>query len=291
MRCEPLQQSFSFTRQPSANSTCGTPPTAFCTRSVSLGRISSDCTETCDASDTTNAHPPEHMTDFLQLNTWWQSENSLKTLDAVVIDIPLETLVEIDVISLQFQSLIPKNFQILKSTDYGQTFSDFHYLATSCITEYGIPDDQILSLENETSILCQAISIPPFPGQISFFTIVDRPSVNDSLPGYTEALHEFRTATDIRVVLVEHYTIPDLASDDLGYYYAIRDLNVLGSCQCHGHASECQLDSSTGGYSCTCQHNTAGSYCERCRDFYQDAPWQRATGASASECQGTWLFV
>lgn len=285
-RCEPPQQSFSFERQPTASSTCGSPPNTFCVRSASLGQISSDCSATCDADDSANAHPPEHMTDFLQLDTWWQSENSLNPQNVVVIDIPLKTMVEINVLSFQFQSLIPSNFRILKSVDNGDTYTDFHYFATSCITEYSLPSDQILSLENETLILCQAVDIPPLPGQISFFPLLDRPSTNDSTPGLSESLYNFMTATNIRVVLEEHYVIPNLAPDDLGYYYAIRDLNVLGSCQCHGHASECRLDSGTGRYYCACRHNTTGTFCESCSDFYQDVPWQRSTGANEFECLG-----
>lgn len=286
-RCEPTQQSFSFERQPTANSTCGSPASAFCARTVSFGRISSQCAETCDAADALNAHPPEYLTDFLQTNTWWQSENSLETQNPVVVDIPLGTMVEISVVSFQFQSLIPNSFRILKSVDFGETYTDFHYFSTSCSGEFGIPDDQILSLENETSILCQTINTPPLPGQISFFTVLDRPSTNDTSPGLSDGLYNFMTATNIRVILLEHYILPDLALDDLGYYYAIRDLHVLGSCQCHGHATQCRVDFiNTGSYTCACQHNTTGIFCERCSDFYQDVPWQRATGANVFECKG-----
>lgn len=286
-RCEPPQQSFSFEKQPSANSTCGIPPSPFCVRNIRFGRISSQCTGICDAQDPLNSHPPQYLTDFLQVNTWWQSENSLDTQNAVFIDVPLGTMVEISLVTFQFQSLIPSSFQILKSTDYGQTYTDLHYFATSCSNNFGISEDQILSVDNETVILCQAISTPPLPGQISFFTVLDRPSANDSVPGFSDGLYNFMTATNIRVVLLEHYVIPNLAPDDLGYYYAIRDLNVVGSCQCHGHASECRVDFSTvGEYTCMCQHNTTGRLCERCSDFYQDVPWQRATGATVFECRG-----
>ena len=284
-RCEPIQLSFSFERQPTASSTCGNPPNPFCLRSVRFGQISSDCSAICDANDPANAHPPEHMTDFLQLNTWWQSENSLDTQDEVIVDIPLKTTVEVDVISFQFQSLIPGNFRILKSVDNGTTYSDFHYFSTSCASNYPAASNIVLSLENETLVLCQDVDTPPLPGQISFFPLLDRPSVNDSTPGFSEPLYNFMTATNIRVILEEHYPISNMASDDLGYYYAIRDLNVLGSCQCHGHAAECLLDSETGQYYCVCQHNTTGSLCERCSGFYQDVPWQRSTGATEFECQ------
>ena len=225
------------------------------------------------------------MTDFVQLNTWWQSENSQETQNTVIVDIPLLTQVEVSLIVFNFRSLIPVNFRILKSADYGASYTDFHYFASSCLTQYSIPDNQILSLENETLVLCQTVTTPPLPGQISFISALDRPSTNDSTPGYSESLYEFITATNIRIVLLEHYAIPNLEPDDLGFYYALRDVTVLGGCQCNGHASECRDDSLTGLYACTCQHNTTGDFCERCSDFYQDVPWQRATGATEFECQ------
>ncbi|CAF1229554.1 unnamed protein product, partial [Didymodactylos carnosus] len=35
---------------------------------------------------------------------------------------------------------------------------------------------------------------------------------------------------------------------------------------------------------CDCKHNTAGDECERCKDFYYDRPWARATQRDANEC-------
>ncbi len=280
-RCEPSIEPFSLNKVPSTNSTCGSPPANFCFRSVSLGEISSDCTGVCDARDVENAHPPEFMTDFVQFQTWWQSENSPETQNPVMIDIPLGTMTQINLVSFRFQYFAPRNFRILKSMDYGATYTDFHYLSTSCISDYSIPSDQILSLSNETSVLCQSIDNPLYPGTTTFFPLLGRPSTNDSTLGLSEALHRFITVTNIRVILVEHHNIPNLDSSDLGYYYALSDVSVLGRCQCNGHASECTSD-----YNCLCQHNTTGSRCERCSDFYQDVPWQISTGSEPFECIG-----
>lgn len=35
-----------------------------------------------------------------------------------------------------------------------------------------------------------------------------------------------------------------------------------------------------------CEHNTAGRDCERCLDFYNDAPWGRASPTNVHECKG-----
>ncbi len=287
-RCEPRSQSFSFGLIPEVNSTCGSPPTEFCSRqyNIFLGTVTSTCSDVCDASSSVNSHPPLSMTDFLlNAESWWQSENSLDTQDIVVIDLALQTLVQVEVIRFSFVSFMPKSFYILKSDDFGQTYSPYHYFAVSCIDTFGVEPDQMLDLANETTVLCQSIDLPPLPGAKSFFPRLGRPSANDSIPGYSSMLFDFLAATNIRVVLAEHFPLSDLAVDDFGYYYAISDLNVVGSCQCNGHASNCLKTPISLEYECDCQHNTAGLFCERCADMYQDRPWQRANGNGEIECQ------
>ena len=295
-RCEPPRNSFSLDITPLVNSTCGDPPTGFCFRQVDQLRqiISSDCSGVCNSSNPQFSHPPELMTDFLlNLQSWWQSENSDTPQKVVRIDIPLGTMVEVSVVSFNFISPLPRNFYILKSNDFGETYCPFHYFSSSCLDTYGINPDQILTSDNETSVLCQAIPYLPSQSQISFFPVVGRPSNNDSIPGYSEKLYNFITATNISVVLVENFPINNREMDDFGYYYAIEDLSIIGSCQCHGHASSCLRDRLTGTYQCECEHNTTGTFCERCADMYQDIPWQRADGNGYFECQGMlmWYIV
>ncbi|XP_017870996.1 PREDICTED: netrin-B [Drosophila arizonae] len=106
-------------------------------------------------------------------------------------------------------------------------------------------------------------------------------------------------------------------------HYAVSDFAVGGRCKCNGHASEC-IATSTGSSSalhadaddgqdddniptslhshfgrtpsglqlsaklamtCACKHNTAGPECERCKPFYFDRPWGRATDNDANECK------
>ena len=286
-RCEPVRMSFSLFQPATASSTCGAPPTRFCTRSVSLGRVLSDCSGglVCDGSDPDNDHEASYLTDFpLNEMSWWQSENSLVTADPVVIDIPLLTLAEISFVSFDFYTIKAAAFHLERSTNYGVTYRPYHYFAVSCEDQFGILPEVELTTHNETIVLCQEIPEPPSPGIITFFPAIDRPSANDSTPGYSEALYQFSTATNIRVVLDQHYEV-DLAGDDHGYYYALEDINVIGSCQCYGHASRCVENSVTGMYECVCKHNTTGTHCERCLDFYNDVLWQRADGSGPLECK------
>lgn len=291
-RCEPVRMSFSLYQEPVASSTCGEVPTPFCIRSISRGRVVSDCSggEVCDANDPDNAHDASYLTDFpLNEMSWWQSENSLSTNDRVVIDIPLLTLTEIAFISLDFHSIKASAFHLERSANYGQTYQPYHYFAVSCEDQFGIFPEAELTAANETSVLCQTIPEPPTPGIITFFPAIDRPSANDSTPGYSESLYQFTTATNIRVVLDQHYPLA-LAEDDPGYFYAFDDINVIGSCQCYGHASQCIINSQTSAYECVCSHNTTGTYCDQCLDFYNDVPWQRADGNGPFECKGEQIY-
>ncbi len=77
------------------------------------------------------------------------------------------------------------------------------------------------------------------PGVLSFFPQLGQPPANHSIHGYSSMLFDFLTATNIRVILAEHYPFSDLAVDDFGYYCAISDFRVIGRCQCNGHASTC----------------------------------------------------
>nr|XP_027198452.1 netrin-A-like [Dermatophagoides pteronyssinus] len=67
-------------------------------------------------------------------------------------------------------------------------------------------------------------------------------------------------------------------------FYAVSDLAVGGRCKCNGHASRC-IEDNDGQLICDCKHNTAGRDCEKCKQFYFDQPWARATAHEALECQ------
>ncbi len=285
--CQPRLVTFTRRRTPQVNSTCGTPPTNFCERTVSLGRVTSNCSAVCDAEDPALRHPPSYLTDFVLEPTRWQSENSLSTDQVVSIDFSLGISVAIDVIDIDFESFIPSNFRIMKSTDNGRTFTDFHYFAQSCQTSYSVAPNLMLTLANETSVLCEAVTSHN-PRRVTFAPLFQRPSFNDSVPGLSDALFDFISATDIRLLLVEHYPILNLEPDDLGYYYAMQDVSIIGSCQCNGHGYDCMKVTATPEpprYSCICGHNTTGVNCERCADFYQDVPWQSINGSNTFECK------
>ncbi len=80
----------------------------------------------------------------------------------------------------------------------------------------------------------------------------------------------------------------------MSYSYSVSDFAVGGRCKCNGHASKCvpipEGSRSDGYLACECKHNTAGRDCDRCKPFYFDRPWARATAKDANECKREFLF-
>ncbi|TDG41374.1 hypothetical protein AWZ03_012208 [Drosophila navojoa] len=155
--------------------------------------------------------------------------------------------------------------------------------------------------------------------RIAFSTLEGRPSARDL--DASPVLQDWVTATDIRIVFYRlqqpdpqallnidspadlrtgKYSV-QLAGNNIetigaaasasaaataaaGLHYAVSDFSVGGRCKCNGHASKCSPDAS-GQLSCECRHNTDGRDCERCKPFYFDRPWGRATARDANECK------
>lgn len=164
-----------------------------------------------------------------------------------------------------------------------------------------------------------------FGGRIAFSTLEGRPSAANF--DMSPVLQDWVTATDIRVVFhrlqmpldpideeikQEHkkaFASKLHAIDGIGkdkklltpldnlvsttmstmatQNYAVSDFAVGGRCKCNGHASRCLTDDKNQLY-CDCKHNTAGRDCEKCKPYFFDRPWGRATYRDANECKGTY---
>ncbi|XP_032594227.1 netrin-A isoform X2 [Drosophila grimshawi] len=252
-----------------------------------------------------------------------QPSSSASGGDNVTLTLSLGKKYELTYVSLQFCPRAPRpdSLVIYKSSDYGHSWQPFQYYSSQCKRMFGRHSRTIITKHNEQEPRCSDAHRNHghhdvgLASRIAFSTLEGRPSARD-LDG-SPVLQDWVTATDIRIVF-HRLQQPDLqqallaidAPADLrtgkysvqlggnnlestsvsavaagaGLHYAVSDFSVGGRCKCNGHASKCSLDS-RGQLSCECRHNTAGRDCERCKPFYFDRPWGRATARDANECK------
>ncbi|XP_036926552.1 laminin subunit beta-4 isoform X1 [Sturnira hondurensis] len=227
---------------------------------------------------------------------WWQSENGL---DHVSIRLDLEALFQFSHLILTFKTFRPAAMLVERSTDYGHTWKVFKYFAKDCATSFpNITSGQAQGLGD---LVCDSrySDIEPSTGGEVVLKVLD-PSFEIENP-YSPYIQDLVTLTNLRINFTKLHTLGDTLlgrrqNDSLDkYYYALYEMVVRGSCFCNGHASECGLTRMVRGDvfsppgmvhgQCVCQHNTDGPNCERCKDFFQEAPWRPAAGLQDSSCR------
>ncbi|XP_050763994.1 laminin subunit gamma-3 isoform X2 [Gymnogyps californianus] len=291
-RCMPVFENAAFGRAAQATNTCGSPPEDYC---LQMGaRHASALCHRCDATDPRHHHNASFLTDFhsQEESTWWQSQSmafGIQHPNSVNITLHLGKAYEITYVRLKFHTSRPESFAIYKRSRAEGPWVPFQYYSASCEKTYGKRQRHYLRPgEDEQVAFCtdEFSDISPLSGgNVAFSTLEGRPSAYnfDGSP----ALQEWVTVTDLLISLNRLNTFGDDIFKDpkvlQSYYYAISDFSVGGRCKCNGHASECAPDEA-GQLVCVCQHNTAGTDCERCQPFYQDRPWARGTAEAANEC-------
>lgn len=245
------------------------------------------------------------------------------TPDNVTLTLSFGKKFELTYVSLLFcpNSFKPDSMAIYKSADYGKTWQPFQFYSSQCKKLYGRSPKQQITKFNEQEPRCldhNRFANDGMSGiqgsRIAFSTLEGRPSAADF--DTSVILQDWVTATDIRVIF--HRLQSPLATqsmkgkmksgekkriyDELREAsstlspnsllsagtgtYALSDFSVGGRCKCNGHASRCVKNADTGLLECECKHNTAGRDCEKCKPFFFDRPWARATVENANECKG-----
>ncbi|XP_070280772.1 laminin subunit beta-4 [Myotis yumanensis] len=246
-----------------------------------------------------NSHTIENVITSFEPNRekkWWQSENGL---DHVSIRLDLEALFQFSHLILTFKTFRPAAMLVERSTDYGHTWKVFKYFAKDCATSF--PSITSGQAQGVGDLVCDSkySDIEPSTGGEVVFKALD-PSFEIENP-YSPHIQDLVTLTNLRINFTKLHTLGDTLlgrshNDSLDkYYYALYEMVVRGSCFCNGHASECGPMQTVPGdvFSppemvhgrCVCQHNTDGTNCERCQDFFQDAPWRPAAGPQDSTCR------
>uniref|UniRef100_A0A8C3F1M8 Laminin subunit beta-2 n=1 Tax=Chrysemys picta bellii TaxID=8478 RepID=A0A8C3F1M8_CHRPI len=246
-----------------------------------------------------NSHPIENVITTFEPDRkkkWWQSENGI---DHVSIRLDLETLFQFSHLILTFKTFRPAAMLVERSADYGQTWKIFRYFAQNCAESF--PNIPSVPAKGVGDIVCDprySDIEPSTEGQVVLKAL--DPSFEIENP-YIQSIQELITLTNLRINFTKLHTLGDTLfgrrkSDLLEkYYYAVYEMVVRGSCFCNGHASQCSSVQKLRGdvfYQpgmvhgwCVCQHNTAGMSCERCKEFYNDAPWRPAEGSQDNACK------
>lgn len=310
IKCVPDFVNAAFGNNVVASSTCGmNGPERFCEKN-DFG----DKEGTCHMCNDQNADQRFQSTSLTDLNnpsniTCWRSAmfNPLTTNENITLHLSFGKAYELTYVSLQIcpNTVKPDSLAIYKSVDYGYSWQPFQYYSSECRKIYDMPNQIASTVFNEDEARCSDSHQQNLGSRLAFSTLEGRPSAIDF--DNSKSLQDWISATNIKVVF--NRLVRDVADNDneinvnydnptsnenrnsipVDQHYAISDFAVGGRCKCNGHASKCITDSD-GNLICDCKHNTAGKDCERCKVFYSDKPWGRATDENANECQGEYFL-
>ncbi|XP_032936017.1 laminin subunit beta-3 [Catharus ustulatus] len=279
--CYPAPGDLLLGRAPglTASSTCGlSRPETYCTPH---GEWSMKCCR-CDSRlpHSYNGHRVENVLSSAGRARWWQSQNGV---ERVSLQLDLEQLFQLDSVVLHFRSP-PAAMLIERSVDAGRTWQVLQYLASDCATAF--PRVPRGPPEGWQDPRCQELRGHPVHGGTVKFSVQDLGSTISS--SYSQAVEKLGPFTNLRINFTELPHIPRQGYHSPSTFYAVTEMQVLGSCFCHGHAERCSpagnQHSTVPGH-CVCQHNTAGPHCERCAALFNARPWAPAEDSDPHECQ------
>ncbi|XP_056307443.1 laminin subunit beta-4 [Danio aesculapii] len=289
--------------QLTASSTCGLHrPQNYCI----LGYLENErkCF-TCDSRSPYNDHhnPSSHRIENIittfqpeRKMKWWQSENGVHE---VSIQLDLEAMFQFSHLILTFKSFRPASMFVERSKDFGRTWKVFRYFAEDCANSFpGISEGPAHSINDLVCDSRYSGAEPSTDGEVVLKALDPSFDIHDP---YDSTIQELITLTNLRVNFTRLITLGDTLltrrkrNPQDKYYYALYEMVVRGSCFCNGHASQCIPVDGTRGDTftepgmvhgrCVCQHNTAGYNCERCQDFYHDAPWRPGGKPDSDVCK------
>ncbi|XP_069007880.1 laminin subunit beta-3 [Embiotoca jacksoni] len=244
----------------------------------------------CDSRDPNSqlAHTIQDVLSTSGPDKWWQSR---KEVNPVTLQLDLNNLFQLDNLVLSFKGPRPSTFVIERTLDNGRTWQPALYLATDCQKAFpGVPTSTPLTLDH---MYCYTLP-PTGPNAYQDHVIEFNPLRQYAYVAAPNS-HKIEAVsglTGLRVRLTELGDVPHPPGRALSRFYALKEMRVMGSCMCHGHANRCLPEEYNAPSNniqvnpqCDCQHNTAGVNCERCADLYNDLPWAPAEESNTRTCK------
>ncbi|XP_060925892.1 laminin subunit beta-3 [Limanda limanda] len=235
------------------------------------------------------AHTVQEVLSSSGPERWWQSR---KDVSPVTLQLDLDNLFQLDNLFLNFKGPRPSALVIERTLDNGRTWEPSLYLATDCQRTFpGIPTSTPLKLDDTYCYTLPSTEATPYQDHtIEFNPLRQYAYVPASK---SQKIEDVTGLMGLRVRLTELGDVPRLPGRALSRFYALKEMRVMGSCLCHGHANRCLPEAYNNPLSntihvnpqCDCQHNTAGVNCERCADLYQDLPWRPAEEGDTHACK------
>ncbi|XP_068172134.1 laminin subunit beta-3-like [Antennarius striatus] len=270
-----------------ASSTCGlTGSEVYCTP-YQLRRMK--CCP-CDSRNPKSplAHTVQDVLSSSAPNRWWQSR---KEVSPVTLELDLDDLFQLDNLALIFKGPHPNDFIIEKTLDKGKTWQPVLYLSTDCQETFpGVPRTVPVTVNDTYCHPLPPTGANPYQDQTFQFSPLSQYA--NVLTPRSKKIEDVSGLTGLRVRMTGLGDVPRLPGRALSRFFALKEMKVMGSCMCHGHANRCLPETTnnpTNGVQvspqCDCQHNTAGVNCERCADLYNDLPWRPAEEGNTHTCQ------
>ncbi|KAH9495700.1 Netrin-G1 [Bulinus truncatus] len=152
--------------------TCGTPASKFRRLATRMTAAS----ETCDATIPQLQHPPIFMIDDNTTSTWWQSINLPPDSEELNINITVsfnKTFRMDSDLVITFNSGRPDKMIVLKSVDFGATWTPLQYYAKNCddFQSVLVPGAAI-TVDTPTAITCTSEYVEQTPRAVANRTVV-----------------------------------------------------------------------------------------------------------------------
>ncbi|XP_028303311.1 laminin subunit beta-3 isoform X2 [Gouania willdenowi] len=248
----------------------------------------------CCPCDSTNpkgplAHTLPEVLSSSPPERWWQSK---KEVSPVILQLDLEDLYQLDNIVLHFKGPRPSALVIERTLDNGTTWQPMRYLSTDCEESFtDVPTTRPLSLDRTSCSQLPPTDANPYRDHTIEFSPLRHYAY--APPPKSEKVEEVTGLTGLRVRMEQLGDVPRPPGRALSRFYALKEMRVMGSCMCHGHANRClpevpydpRSNTRQVNPQCDCQHNTDGMNCERCKEFYNDLPWSHAEEDDTHTCR------